>query len=420
MLAQSAQMPERKGPMTTDETSKAAKPAITAAPPTKHPRWRRRTPLFLVLLATVVAAGATIYFGIRERTQAEEQLAVAAQVAAVPTVDVIHPKAPDGTLDIVLPGTTQAYIDTPIFARINGYLKKWYFDIGAHVKKGDLLAEIDAPEVDQQLEQAYADVTAAQAHLRLSQITAARNEALLKTQSVSTQARDNAVGAYLADQALVQAAQKNAARLEQLKDYEKVYAPFDGIITARNTDIGHLIDAGANSPTSQLFHLVSEGKLRIFVAVPEVYAPAARVGETVAVTADAYPGERFHGTLVRTAGSIELLSRTLNVEVDVDNAQGRLLSGAYVFVHLALPRDSKSVIIPANTLLFRREGLQVGVVRQGHAELVSVRIGRDYGDSVEIVSGLKPTDEVIVNPSDSLISGTPVRTSAPQAAAPGK
>ncbi len=406
--------------MTINETSKAAKPAIAPAPPTKHRRWLRRTPLFLVLVAAGATAGATVYFGIRERTQAEEHLAVAAQVAAVPTVDVIHPKAPDGTLDIVLPGTTQAYIDSPIFARINGYLKSWYFDIGAHVTKGALLAEIDAPEVDQQLEQAYADVTAAQAHLRLSQITAARNEALLKTQSVSTQARDNAVGAYLADQALVQAAQKNAARLEQLKDYEKVYAPFDGIITARNTDIGHLIDAGANSPTSQLFHLVSEGKLRIFVAVPEVYAPAARVGETVAVTADAYPGEKFHGTLVRTAGSIELLSRTLNVEVDVDNAQGRLLSGAYVFVHLALPRDSKSVIIPANTLLFRREGLQVGVVRQGHAELVSVRIGRDYGDSVEIVSGLKPTDEVIVNPSDSLISGTPVRTGAPQAAATGK
>jgi RND family efflux transporter MFP subunit len=371
-------------------------------------------------VAAGATAGATIYFGIRERTQAEEHLAVAAQAAAVPTVDVIHPKAPDGTLDIVLPGTTQAYIDSPIFARINGYLKRWYFDIGAHVTKGALLAEIDAPEVDQQLEQAYADVTAAQAHLRLSQITATRNEALLKTQSVSTQARDNAVGAYLADQALVQAAQKNAARLEQLKGFEKVYAPFDGIITARNTDIGHLIDAGANSPTSQLFHLVSAGKLRIFFAVPEVYAPAARVGASVTVTADAYPGESFHGTLVRTAGSIELLSRTLNVEVDIDNAQGRLLSGAYVFIHLALPRDSKSLIVPANALLFRREGLQVGVVRQGHAELVSVRIGRDYGDSVEIVSGLKPTDAVIVNPSDSLISGTPVRTSAPQAAGTGK
>jgi RND family efflux transporter MFP subunit len=406
--------------MTTNETSKAAKPAITPAPPAKHRQWLRRTLLFLVLVAAGATAGATVYLGIRERTQAEEHLAVASQAAAVPTVDVIHPKAPDETLDIVLPGTTQAYIDSPIFARINGYLKSWYFDIGAHVTKGALLAEIDAPEVDQQLEQAYADVTAAQAHFRLSQITATRNEALLKTQSVSTQARDNAVGALLADQALVQAAQKNAARLEQLKGFEKVYAPFDGIITARNTDIGHLIDAGANSPTSQLFHLVSTGKLRIFVAVPEVYAPAARVGATVAVTADAYPGEKFHGTLVRTAGSIELLSRTLNVEVDVDNAQGRLLSGAYVFVHLALPRDSKSVIVPANTLLFRREGLQVGVVRQGHAELVSVRIGRDYGDSVEIVSGLKPTDEVIVNPSDSLISGTPVRTSAPQAAATGR
>jgi RND family efflux transporter MFP subunit len=406
--------------MSTSEMSKSPVPAIAPTSPTKRGQWPRRTPLFLILVAVGATAGTTIYFGIRERTKAEEQLAVAAQTAAVPTVDVINPKAPDGTLDIVLPGTTQAFIDTPIFARINGYLKRWYFDIGAHVKKGELLAEIDAPEVDQQLEQAYADVTAAQAHLRLSKITAGRNEALLKTQSVSTQARDNAVGAYLADQALVQAAQKNAARFEQMKGFEKVYAPFDGVITARNTDVGHLIDAGANSPTSQLFHLVSADKLRIFVAVPEVNAPAARIGASVTVTADAYPGERFHGTLVRTSGAIELVSRTLQVEVDIDNAQGRLLPGAYVFVHLALPRDSKSVVIPANALLFRREGLQVGVVRQEHAELVSVRIGRDYGDSVEIVSGLKPTDAVIVNPSDSLISGAPVRTNTPQAAETGK
>ena len=406
--------------MTVNEISKVPTPVTVPGPPPGIRKAKRRTPLFLALAAGGAIIGTTVFLGIRERTQAEEQLVVATQSAAVPTVDVIYPKLPDGALDIVLPGTTQAFIDTPIFARINGYLKKWYFDIGAHVKQGDLLAEIDAPEVDQQLEQAYADVTAAQAHLRLSQITATRNEALLKTQAVSTQARDNAVGAYLADQALLQAAQKNAARFEQMKGFEKVYAPFDGIITARNTDIGHLIDAGANSPTSQLFHLNSADKLRIFVSVPEAYARAARVGATAAVTADSYPGETFHGTLARTAGSIELASRTLNVEVDIDNAQGRLLPGAYVFVHLALPRDSKSVVVPANTLLFRREGLQVGVVRQGHTELLPVHIGRDYGDTVEIVSGLKPTDAVIVNPSDSLVSGTAVRVSAPQAAATAK
>jgi RND family efflux transporter MFP subunit len=404
--------------MATNEMLEPAMPAAEGTPPAKHRR--RRTALFLVLAATGAAAGVTIFSGIRDRTDAEAQLAVATQTAAVLSVTVIHPKTEAPTQDIVLPGTTQAFVDTPIYARINGYLKRWYFDIGAHVKKGDLLAEIDAPEVDQQLEQAYADVTAAQARMRLSQITANRNEALLKTQSVSTQARDNAVGAYLADKALVQAAQKNAARLEQLQGFEKVYAPFDGVITARNTDVGHLIDAGANSPTSQLFHLDSRDKLRIFVAVPELDAPAARIGARATVTADEYPGEKFHGTLVRTSNAIDLASRTLNVEVDINNTQGRLLPGAYVFVHLALPGDTNLVIIPANTLLFRREGLQVGVVRQNRAELVSVRIGRDYGDSVQIVSGLKPTDAVIVNPSDSLISCTPVETNAPQVAEAGK
>jgi RND family efflux transporter MFP subunit len=406
--------------MTTNDMSQPTTPAAEAAPPAKHRSWRRRTALFLVLAAAGATAGVTIFSGIRDRTHAEAQLAVATQAAAVPSVTVIYPKTEAPNEDVVLPGTTQAFIDTPIYARINGYLKRWYFDIGAHVKKGDLLAEIDAPEVDQQLEQAYADVTAAQARMRLSQITANRNEALLKTQSVATQARDNAVGAYLADKALVQAAQKNAARLEQLQGFEKVYAPFDGVITQRNTDVGHLINAGANSPTSQLFHLDSRDRLRIFVAVPEVDAPAARIGEPVTVTADEYPGETFHATLVRTSSDIELASRTLNVEVDTDNTQGRLLPGAYVFVHLSLPGNTNSVIIPANTLLFRREGLQVGVVRQNHAELVSVRIGRDYGDSVEIVSGLKPADAVIVNPSDSLISGAPVETGAPQVAEAGK
>jgi RND family efflux transporter MFP subunit len=405
--------------MTTNDMSEPAKPAVEAAPPAKQRSWRRRTALFLALAAAGATAGVTIFSGIRDRTHAEAQLAVATQKAAVLSVNVIYPKTESPTQDVVLPGTTQAFVDTPIYARINGYLKRWYFDIGAHVKKGDLLAEIEAPEVDQQLEQAYADVTAAQAHMRLSQITANRNEALLKTNSVATQARDNAVGAYLADKALVQAAQKNAARLEQLKGFEKVYAPFDGVITARNTDVGHLIDAGANSPTSQLFHLVSRDKLRIFVAVPEVDARAARIGARVTVTSDAYPGETFHATLVRTSNSIDLASRTLNVEVDTGNTQGRLLPGAYVFVHLPLPSDTNSVIIPANTLLFRSEGLQVGVVREDHAELVSVRIGRDYGDTVQIVSGLKPTDAVIINPSDSLVSGTPIKANAPQVAKAG-
>jgi RND family efflux transporter MFP subunit len=405
--------------MTTNDNSEPATPATKATPPAEHRSWLRRMPALLALAAAGATVGVTVFYGIGERTQAEAKLASTTQAAAVLSVNVVYPTTETPAKDIVLPGTTQAFVDSPIYARINGYLKRWYFDIGAHVKKGDLLAEIEAPEVDQQLQQAYADVTAAQARMKLSQITANRNEALLKTNSVATQARDNAVGAYLADKALVQAAQKNAARLEQLQGFEKVYAPFDGVISARNTDVGHLIDAGANSPTSQLFHLMSRDKLRIFVAVPEVDARAARVGAPITVTADEYPGETFHATLVRTSNSIDLASRTLNVEVDTNNTQGRLLPGAYVFVHLALPSDTNSVIIPANTLLFRSEGLQVGVVRQDHAELVSVRIGRDYGDTVQIVSGLKPTDAVIINPSDSLVSGTPIKANAPQVAKAG-
>jgi RND family efflux transporter MFP subunit len=309
----------------------------------------------------------------------------------------------------VLPGYTQAFTDTPVYARTNGYLKAWRFDIGAHVSKGDLLAEIDTPEVDQQLRQARSDLATAQANLQLAAITAKRNEELLKTRSVSTQDRDNADGTLAADKAIVQSNEGNVARLEQLQSYEKIYAPFDGIVTARNTDTGALIDAGANSPSKELFHLTANDTLRVYVAVPEPYSSAAQAGATASLTLDEFPGESFHGRLVRNANTIDLSSRTLLVEVDVDNPAGRLLPGAYTSVHLSLPSTVQSVTAPANTLLFRKEGLRSAVVRNGHAQLVPVTIGRDYGEKVEILSGLRPTDEVIVDPSDSLISGTVVR-----------
>jgi RND family efflux transporter MFP subunit len=232
---------------------------------------------------------------------------------------------------------------------------------------------------------------------------------LLKTRSVSTQDRDNADGALAADTAIVQSNEGNVARLEQLQSYEKVYAPFDGIITARNTDIGALIDAGANSPSKELFHVAAIDTLRIYVSVPESYSRAAEPGATANLTLDEFPGESFHGTLVRNANAIDLSSRTLLIEVDVDNPAGRLLPGAYTFVHLTLPAATQSATLPANTLLFRQEGLRAAVVRNGHAQLVPVTIGRDYGEKVEILSGLQPIDEVIVDPSDSLISGTAVR-----------
>jgi len=361
------------------------------------------------LTATAVAVGGAIFARFIDRVDAEEKLARTTSEAAVPSVAVIHPQAGAPNQEIVLPGYAQAFTDTPVYARTNGYLKAWRFDIGAHVSKGDLLAEIDTPEVDQQLRQARADLATAQANLQLAAITAKRNEELLKTRSVSTQDRDNADGTLAADKAIVQSNEGNVARLEQLQSYEKVYAPFEGIITARNTDIGALIDAGATSPSKELFHLAAIDTLRVYVAVPEPYSSAVQPGATASLTLDEFPGESFHGRLVRNANAIDLSSRTLLVEVDVDNPAGRLLPGAYTSVHLSLPSAVQSVTAPANTLLFRKEGLRTAVVRNGHAQLVPVTIGRDYGEKVEILSGLQPTDEVIVDPSDSLISGTVVR-----------
>jgi RND family efflux transporter MFP subunit len=299
-------------------------------------------------------------------------------------------------------------------------VKGWYFDIGAHVKQGQLLAEIETPEVDQQLQQARADLETAQANLRQAQITADRWQALLETDSVSKQETDVAVSALSAMKATVNSNVANVRRLEQLQGFEKIYAPFDGVVTARNVDIGVLVNAGSNtSGARELFHMTAIHRLRVFVAVPEVYSRAARPGSTATLTLDEFPGQSFKGTLVRNANAIDLASRTLLVEVDVDNPTGELLPGAYVFVHLKLPKQIASVTVPANTLLFRAEGLQIAVVRDGRAQLVPVTIGRDYGTTVEIVAGVNPTDQVIVAPSDSLTSGTPVRiASAPAGARP--
>ena len=410
--------------MSTDETNATAAettktpdvPSVeTAQGDGRPPRGLGRM-AFLGLAAAVIALGVVIYAGIRTRTAAEANLTRATAQAAIPTVDVVYPKAGAPTEEIVLPGNTQAFTNAPIYARTSGYLKRWYFDIGAHVKKGQLLAEIESPEVDQQLDQARADLKTAQANLATAKITADRWQSLLKTNSVSQQETDQFVGNYHAMQATVDSNAANVRRLEQLESFEKVYAPFDGVITARNTDIGALINAGANAPGKELFDLAAIHKLRLYVAIPEVYARAAQPGATATLRLDAFPGEVFHGTLVRNANSIDLASRTLLAEIDVDNPNGQLMPGAYVVVHLnlTLPDQVRSVTVPANTLLFQSKGLQVGVVRNGQAELVPITIGRDYGDTVEVVSGLQPTDQVIANPSDSLITGTPVRIKAQQ------
>jgi RND family efflux transporter MFP subunit len=378
--------------------------------------------LFVGLGVATVVLGVVIYSGIHERAMAASNLGVATERAAIAAVNVVKPKSGTDLQELVLPGTTQAFIDTPIFARTSGYLKQWYFDIGAHVEQGQLLAVIETPELDQQLAQAQANLKTAQANEKLAEITATRWQNLLKTDSVSKQETDQAVQDLSARNATVESMTADVQRLQQLQSYEKVYAPFLGVITARNTDIGALINAGSGGSQGlatvpqELFHMASVNRLRIFVSVPEVDSAAAQNGAKAPLTLDEFPGETFQGTIVRNSDAIDLNSRTLNVEVDIDNRNGRIKTGAYVFVHLKLPDNSKkastSLSIPANTLLFRSEGLRVGVVRGNHAELIPVTIGRDYGSTVEVVNGLQLDDQIIVNPSDSLTTGTPVRIAA--------
>jgi RND family efflux transporter MFP subunit len=397
-----------------DETPDVSVIDRAAAPPAK-----RGSKIGVVIgVGAVILLGVGIYTGIHDRAVAEADLATETLETAAPTVAVIHPETDAPDQDLRLPGQTVAYSDAPIYARTSGYLTRWTSDIGAHVKKGDLLAQIDAPELDQQLRQARADLTTAQANEKLAAITAQRTANLLKSQSVSIQERDNAAAAYAADQSIVVSRQADVDRLQQLQSYENVYAPFDGVITARNTDVGHLINAGAGAPNNELFHITAIRVLRIYVQVPETDSPAMQVGATPTVTLDEYPGQVFQGRLARTDNAIDPSSRTLRVEVDVDNPDGKLLPGAYVYVNFKLPGRTNSVIVPSNVLLFRSEGLRVGVVRNGIAQLVPVKIGRDYGDKVEILTGLEASDQVILNPSDSLIDGTAVRLASGEP--PGK
>jgi len=407
---------------TNTATEVESKPGATVATaPAKlngaKPAFSQGVILFFTL--AVAAIVAVVIFGLRSRSMAATRLAQVTAQAAISSVNVVHPEPETRARDLILPGNTQAFIDSPIYARTNGYLKRWYVDIGTRVRKGELLAEIETPELDQQLRQARAELATAEANLNLSRITAERDENLLKTHSVSTQERDNAVNASAANKATVDSNQANVARLEQLQSFEKVYAPFDGIITARDTDVGALIDAGANAP-KELFHIAAINKLRVYVAVPEVYSRAAVSGAPADLTLDEYPGQIFRGTLVRNSNAIDTASRTLLVEVDVDNGRGVLMPGAYVQVHLRLPADARSLIVPSNALIFRRDGLQVAVVRNGKAELVRVRPGHDYGDSMEILAGLQAADNVILSPSDSLISGTKVQLSQPASGGVGE
>jgi RND family efflux transporter MFP subunit len=357
----------------------------------------------LVVVATLLASG--IWFRVRARTTLSAETAR----LALPAVSVVSPKQAAPSEEIILPGNVQPFITSPIFARTNGYLRKWYVDIGSHVTEGQLLAVIDAPEVDQQLQQALSNLKTARANLALAELTKNRFQGLLGSQAVSQQEADNAAGTYNADKATVEANEANVKQLQALQSFERVYAPFDGVVTARNTDIGDLINAGSNGGVkTDLFHIAQTRQLRVYVNVPEEYSQGITDGMTADLSLAEFPGRRFQGQLVRTAEAINVTTRTLLIEIDVDNPGSTLLSGSYAEVHLKVPTQASTLLLPVNTLIFRSEGLHVGIVKDGKVELSAVSPGHDFGSQIEIVSGLKPDDQVIVDPPDSLVSGQEV------------
>ena len=367
-----------------------------------------RAVLFIFVVLAVVLV---VILGISSRRNASAQLSQETQELAVPTVAVVHPKRGAPTQEIILPGDMQPYSDAPIYARTAGYLKSWKVDIGARVKAGQLLAEIDTPEVNQQLQQARNDVATAEANLHLAEITATRYKDLMKTDSVSQQDVDNASGSYDARKTTVESAKSNVRRLEEMLSFQKIYAPFDGIITARNTDIGALIDSGSSGGASrELFHIAAVDKLRVYVNVPQVYSPQIKEGLHADLTLTEYPGRRFDGTLVRNSGAIDNATRTLLTEIDVNNSRGELKPGSYVEVHLKLPSSVTTFTVPVNTLIFKSAGMQVATLKDGKTiNLISIVPGRDSGTEIEVVSGLKGDEAVVVNPPESLTDGETVR-----------
>src|ERR1700680_3085782 len=370
---------------------------------------KRSRKSWFVLAIAVIAVAALLMSGIWSRVKARNTLNTETAQAAVPAVSVVSPKQTAPTDEIILPGNVQPFITSPIYSRTNGYLKKWYFDIGAHVKQGQLLALIETPEVDQQLQQARSNLLTAQANLELASITKTRYQGLLKSNAVSQQDVDNAVGTFNANKAVVEADKAAVEQYSALVSFEKIYAPFDGVITARNTDIGDLINSGSTSNVkTDLFHIAKPETLRVYVNVPEEYSQGIKVGMTADLSLADFPGLKFQGKVVRTADDINLTTRTLLVEIDVDNPTGTLLTGSYAEVHLAVPTQASTFLLPVNTLIFRAEGLHVATVKDGKVVLAAVTPGHDFGNEIEIVAGLAADDQVVINPPDSIVSGQAV------------
>ncbi|MGC1483925.1 MAG: efflux RND transporter periplasmic adaptor subunit [Candidatus Acidiferrum sp.] len=366
--------------------------------------------LFKFLIGGVIVLVILGAFTLFQRRAQYHALAEETEALAIPTVAVIHPTTEAAQEDLVLPGTLQAYVESPIYARTNGYLKKWYHDIGSRVPKGELLADIDTPEVDQQLSQARADLNTSQANANLSRITSTRYQDLIKTDGVSKQEVDNAVGDYAAKAATVKSSEANVRRLEEMESFKHVYAPFSGVITRRNIDIGTLINAGNGGAQQELFTLAQTDPIRVYVSVPEMYSPSVRAGLGAFLELTQYPGQNFEGKVVRTAEAIDPNTRTLLTEVDVPNKNDKLFPGGYAQVHLQVKVAASRVQVPVNALLFRAEGLRAVVVDANHkTHLRQLTIGRDFGTTLEVLQGLQPDDWIVLNPPDSIDEGQNVR-----------
>ncbi|MFZ0295454.1 MAG: efflux RND transporter periplasmic adaptor subunit [Candidatus Sulfotelmatobacter sp.] len=380
-------------------------PEMPPAPPRKA-----LTMVGVLLLVLLVAGGITLLV----RVTHERALAKETEAETIPTVAVVNPTPEKPDEDLILPGSMLAYEESPIYARTNGYLVRWYKDIGSRVTKGELLAKIDTPEVDQELNQARATRQQIVAQMEIAKITSERWENLRKTDSVSAQEADQYSSAYTQSQANLASADANVRRLQQLEGFKDVYAPFTGVLTRRNVDPGALINAGAQAPGRELFDLARVDPLRVYTSVPQAYAPYIKVGAKTFVTLQEFPGQKFVAEVARTAEAIDTNTRTLLTEVDVSNKDGRLLPGSFGEVHFAVGSNVNKVTVPVNTMLFRAQGAQVAVVGPDNkVELRSINIGRDYGTSLEILGGVEPTDRIVVNPPDSLEQGQQVNVAQP-------
>jgi len=382
-----------------------------------HPPINGRMASVALVIVAIIVIGLAAY-GIWRRHHIDEVLAETTQRDAAPTVIALPARAGAPTDTFELPGNVTAWSDAPIYARTSGYLTKWYFDIGARVKQGGLLAEIATPELDQQVAQAEADVATAEANAANAKNQAERYQGLVTSDAVSRQDTETFVTQAASTSSAVKSAQANVARLKQLQSFEKIYAPFDGVVTARNIDTGQLINEGA---ANELFHLQALGTLRVYTNVPEVYTSSVKRGQRIPLSFPQYPGRAFEGTLVRTADAIDPANRTLLVEIDVDNRKGELMPGSLAQVHFKAQSRGQTFIVPASALVFRSQGIRVGTVVDGNiAHLVPVTIGQDNGAIVEIIAGLNPDDRVIQDPPDSIIEGEKLNLQSPNAPNGGK